>query len=634
MVDRGRITRVATLAAVVLMASHASAQDTWIEAKSPNFTVVTNAGEKKARNVAWQFEQIRSAIEKGLPGARVRSGRPIEIIAVKNEAGMKEVAPSFWEQGQIRPASVLAGAGDRVFIALRTDVDAADREGVNPHSQSYWSYSALVIDESFSRPLPLWFSRGLAAVLSNSIVRENELQFGRVIPSFLRLLQGQGRLRLDQLFAVDQRSPYYTSATTRGLFDAQCWGLMQFLLYGEAASGNWDRIATVTKLLLAGKPSLDAVREAYGTLEALETRYATYLKSGRIMYQRIKVENDVSAEKYPTRRLPAIDVEAARAGFHVASGRIADARMMLNRMKESDSKSARAYELEGLAFDRERNVSGARQAYAKAAELGSTNFYTYARLAALETPTPGTSLVTARQKLLAKAIELNDVHAPSFANLANVMLAANQPEGALGLAQRAVALEPDRFAYRLLLGRVLARLSRRADVQATAQVALALAVTDAERQEVKALVESLDRPPAGGGRGPDGVPGGAVGAIVGGLPAPPPPPPPPPPSAPVRVGGAIKQPVRLKNVPPVYPAIAQSAQVQGVVIIEAVIGVDGKVTDTRVLRSIPLLDQAALDAVRQWEFSVTTLNGVPVPVIMTVTVQFTLTSPEPPPTVQ
>ena len=121
-----------------------------------------------------------------------------------------------------------------------------------------------------------------------------------------------------------------------------------------------------------------------------------------------------------------------------------------------------------------------------------------------------------------------------------------------------------------------------------------------------------------------GVPGGVVGGVVGGLPEAPPPPPPPPPAAPVRVGGNIKPPNKIKNVPPVYPPIAQSARVQGVVIIEATIGPDGKVKDARVLRSIPLLDQAALDAVRQWEFTPTLLNGVPVPVIMTVTVNFTL----------
>jgi protein TonB len=117
-----------------------------------------------------------------------------------------------------------------------------------------------------------------------------------------------------------------------------------------------------------------------------------------------------------------------------------------------------------------------------------------------------------------------------------------------------------------------------------------------------------------------GIPGGSMGGVVGGIPAPPP----PPPQAPVRVGGQIKAPTKIKDVRPIYPPIAQSARVSGVVIIEATIGVDGSVTDARVIRPVALLDQAALDAVKQWKFSPTTLNGVPVPVIMTVTVNFTL----------
>lgn len=107
------------------------------------------------------------------------------------------------------------------------------------------------------------------------------------------------------------------------------------------------------------------------------------------------------------------------------------------------------------------------------------------------------------------------------------------------------------------------------------------------------------------------------------------------PPAPVRVGGAIKQPTQTRRVSPVYPAEAQAAGVQGVVIIEATLGTDGKVTDVRVLQSIPLLDQAALDAVRQWEYTPTLLNDAAVPVILTVTVNFTLTPaavpPVPPP---
>jgi protein TonB len=94
--------------------------------------------------------------------------------------------------------------------------------------------------------------------------------------------------------------------------------------------------------------------------------------------------------------------------------------------------------------------------------------------------------------------------------------------------------------------------------------------------------------------------------------------------APLPVGGNVQPPTKVRDVAPVYPAIARAARVAGVVIISATIGRDGKVQDARVLRSIPLLDAAALDAVRQWEYTPTRLNGAPVAVVMTVTVNFRL----------
>ena len=112
--------------------------------------------------------------------------------------------------------------------------------------------------------------------------------------------------------------------------------------------------------------------------------------------------------------------------------------------------------------------------------------------------------------------------------------------------------------------------------------------------------------------------------IVPPVPDPPSPPPPLAPRAPVPVGGMIEPPRKVKDVAPVYPAIAQSARVQGRVLLEALIGLDGRIDHLKVLRSVPLLDQAALDAVGQWVFTPTKLNGEPVQVVMTVTVEFRL----------
>ena len=102
------------------------------------------------------------------------------------------------------------------------------------------------------------------------------------------------------------------------------------------------------------------------------------------------------------------------------------------------------------------------------------------------------------------------------------------------------------------------------------------------------------------------------------------PPPAPAPTQTVRVGGTVTAPTKIHDVAPAYPQLARSAGIQGIVIIQATIGVDGSVVGAEVLRPVPFLDQAALDAVRQWRFTPTRLNGVPVAVIMTVTVNFRL----------
>ena len=93
---------------------------------------------------------------------------------------------------------------------------------------------------------------------------------------------------------------------------------------------------------------------------------------------------------------------------------------------------------------------------------------------------------------------------------------------------------------------------------------------------------------------------------------------------PVRVAGNVPRPQKVRNVAPYYPGAALGARVTGVVTLEVVIGVDGLVTDVEVVDSVPLLDEAAVAAVEQWEYAPTVLNGVPVPVVMPVTVTFSL----------
>jgi protein TonB len=127
-----------------------------------------------------------------------------------------------------------------------------------------------------------------------------------------------------------------------------------------------------------------------------------------------------------------------------------------------------------------------------------------------------------------------------------------------------------------------------------------------------------------------GIAGGVLGGVVGGLLAAPAPAPPPPPvatpRAPVRIGGQIEAPALLYRVNPQYPDVAVHAKITGVVILEATVDIDGHVESVRVLRSVSLLDKAAIEAVKQWRYSPLALNGIPVPFILTVTLSFSLAS--------
>ena len=169
----------------------------------------------------------------------------------------------------------------------------------------------------------------------------------------------------------------------------------------------------------------------------------------------------------------------------------------------------------------------------------------------------------------------------------------------------------------------------------------ALIMPTAIPKEVARIVDEPVVPAAGGviGGVPGGIPGGAVSGILGNilaansnanvLPAiaPPLPPPPPPPKVaappePIRVGGMVKEPRLVKIVPPLYPKLASMARVSGTVVLEAVVTVDGAVSEIRVISGHPLLVDAAISCVKQWRYEPTLLNGNPVAVILTARVHF------------
>lgn len=205
-------------------------------------------------------------------------------------------------------------------------------------------------------------------------------------------------------------------------------------------------------------------------------------------------------------------------------------------------------------------------------------------------------------------------------------------------ADFALALDPDyveALVYKNLLLRMKAQATadlvenRRLGAEADRLRNRALELRNAQSTEQRRNMEAkiYDAATSGAQLPPPPPPPPPAAAAM-----PPPPPPPPPPLGfervdglvPVRADGTVPPPSKVRDVRPEYPPIAKAAGVQGVVIVEVLIDAAGRVRDARVLNSIPLLDKAALDAVRQWEFTPTVIDGEASPVIVTATVGFAL----------
>jgi len=184
----------------------------------------------------------------------------------------------------------------------------------------------------------------------------------------------------------------------------------------------------------------------------------------------------------------------------------------------------------------------------------------------------------------------------------------------IAATDRALSAEPN-YAEAMVYKNLLLRLQASLEPDTTNRQSL-LAEADTLRRRAMEL-RSASSPSAPIVRGPTGIatapPSPAAAdptSLVDG-------------QVPLRIGGNIAPPAKIKDVRPLYPPDALAAGIEGVVIIEAVIDTMGNVKQARVLRSIPALDQAAMDAVSQWTFTPTLLNGAPVPVVMTTTVNFT-----------
>lgn len=487
--------RTAALAALTLslipVGSLRGADKPWTEVKSPNFTVVTNADEKKARKVAWQFEQIRAVMAKVWPWAQLEMSRPILILAAKDEKTMRSLVPKYFEGGDNDTLTAYVTSSDRHYVTLRADLESDPGQGhANPYRGAYWSYVSVALDNSMGVRLPPWIQRGIAEFFSNTVVREKEVLVGIPIVWELERLRTRGRPTVADLVNATYDSQLVRDDYKREVFDAASWALVHMTLFHQ--KGAYRAGLTAYMNAIAKGKNGAAAAESLGDLSRIQDDLAVYIDKKLYTYVRMPLAVDVKPETFPARPMTPAQSAARRAGLHVAMGRSADALTVLDEARRIDPKEPAVAEVEGLIADREDKDAEARSAYRRAADGSSESDHVYYRLAQLEWKQGADKAhLEANQKLLRRAVELNPQSAGALSYLAEVTAdLGNAAEGLL-LVQRAIKLEPSRSYHYAALAHVYWVLRQADNTRQAAEVAMRAATTDGERRRAQWYLDNL-----------------------------------------------------------------------------------------------------------------------------------------------
>ncbi len=479
---------------VVLAAAPALAADSWVEVRGPAFSVVSDGGEKEARRVLSQFEQVRAALKEAWPWARLDPSRPVTILALRDEDDFRRLLPASGDpRGGLDPYGAFLPAPDRNWAAVRLDVTRFredDETWENPYHGVFHDYIHLVLEQNFEQ-LPPWLEEGLAEFWGNTIVDGDRVFVGRFITSHVWTLRERTLTPLSRLLATAQGSTAYSERDRATVFFAQSWALVHYLTLGsETRQGQLGRLMDA---LRAGKKASDATAEAFGDLAALDKELESYARRGVFPARRRTAI--VDPRPIVNRELPPAETLALRAAFLSAAGREAEASSAAAEALRADPGFVGAYEAKAIVALRAQRRDEARQALEKAVAMpGASDFAheQYARL--LWESLKGRAGLERVEAELQRAVEINTWFARAYEGLALVKEARGAPlDQAIQLALRASVLEPGNLDLRISALRLTAHSGQVQAARAQAERLLGFAVGE-DRRKVEAFVAEISDP--------------------------------------------------------------------------------------------------------------------------------------------
>lgn len=414
----------------------------WLEVRSPHFSVVTDAGEKRGRDVAIKFEQMRVVFGALFTKANVNLPIPLQIVAFRNTKELRQFAP-LWNGKPTQVAGLFLGADDRKFILLDMSVE-------DPWTVVFHEYGHQLLNGNLERETQLWFDEGFAEYFSSITIDKDHAEVGhKAPPGDWEVLHQFSLMKMSDLVRVRHDVRVYNEGDRRSLFYAQSWLLVHYLYDTQQVVKAMQFFDLVDQKHLSPEA---AFQQSFGmSTEQFDKVLQKYLAMGQVRFAKINTPPGIETTGYTVTPISLIDAQATLADVHLhhmdyQKKAVEEFQAILKVQPEN------AAALRGLGYValRKGDFASAGQFFRKAAEHDSRDprvHYYSARLmnqegAFLRDPEKVATMI----KELQTSIALD----PNFADAYNLLAFAYRAAGderALPMAIKAVELSPRNPGY-------------------------------------------------------------------------------------------------------------------------------------------------------------------------------------------
>lgn len=446
----------------------ASANDAqWIEVQSPHFSVVTDAGEKRGRETAMRFEQMRAAFGALLLKANLNSPVPLQIVAFRNTKELQQFSP-LWNGKPVQLAGLFQAGEDRSFIMLDMSVE-------NPWTVVFHEYAHQLMNGVITATVDPWFDEGFAEYFSSIEVDNKEVRIGKVPDYNYQILRQDGMMKVADLFRIQKNSPTYNeSGNHRTVFYAESAMVMHYL-YDNKQVGKLSQYFALK--IDRNMPVEDAIQQAFGmSAGQFDKVLRDYISSGHYMFYSLPTPINIVSKDYQVKTLSVADRGAVLADVHLHSLDYHDQAIAeFQEILKTEPNHAAACRGLGYAYLQKRDYAQAGEYFKRAAQADSkdprVHYYSALLMSREGAFTNGnrTDLPQMTSEL-ETAIALDPGFADSYMLLAFAQAYAGDPAKGLVTMQKAVSLSPRNEKYQFNLAQMYLNNQKMDDAIAILQV--------------------------------------------------------------------------------------------------------------------------------------------------------------------